>query len=225
MNPEFPDDQPLRDMARQTVDDWNQAMKETVAALSMASASQTPTMMDLKARAATLPNIFVLKENDCNLANVSAFVTAHPDVRDMVEARDKAHVIDFDNLDAADLLKACTALEVVTEKRAGRRHQPAEVHLAAQRRPALLVPALGRSAAGGGAARLRTVVAGSGDRRDRLGVGLHLWRGAGHLREVRHRQRAPGERPAQHRRSAVGQDDQRRARGERGGQRSTRPIR
>ncbi len=59
----------------------------------------------------------MLKENDCNLANVSAFVTAHPDVRDMVEARDKAHVIDFDNLDAANLLKACTALEVVTEKR------------------------------------------------------------------------------------------------------------
>ena len=33
MNPEFPDDQTLRDMARQTVGDWNQAMKETVAAL------------------------------------------------------------------------------------------------------------------------------------------------------------------------------------------------
>ena len=76
------------------------------------------------------------------------FVAANPDVRDMVEARDNGHVLDFDNLDAANLLKACTALEVVTENAAGRRRQPAEVHLAAQRRPALLVPALGRPAAG-----------------------------------------------------------------------------
>lgn len=117
MNPEFPDDTKLRDMARQTVDDWNQAMRETVAALAMTSGNNTPTMMDLKARAATLPNVFVLKENDCNLANVKAFVTDHPDVRHTVEARDKGHLIDFDNLDATDLVKACTALEVVTEKR------------------------------------------------------------------------------------------------------------
>ena len=33
LNPEFPADTKLRDMARETVDDWNQAMKETVAAL------------------------------------------------------------------------------------------------------------------------------------------------------------------------------------------------
>ena len=37
MNPEFPDDPKLRDMARQTVDDWNQAMKETVAGLLLTS--------------------------------------------------------------------------------------------------------------------------------------------------------------------------------------------
>ena len=122
MNPEFPDDEKLRDMARQTVDDWNQAMKETVAGLPHDRAGRSADAVDAAAipeddGAATLPNIFVLKENDCNLANVKAFVTDHPDVRGMVEARDKNHVIDFDNLDAADLVKACTALEVVTEKR------------------------------------------------------------------------------------------------------------
>ena len=35
----------------------------------------------------------------------------------MVEARDTEHVLDFDALEQADLLKACTALEVVTENR------------------------------------------------------------------------------------------------------------
>ena len=35
----------------------------------------------------------------------------------MVEARDTDHVLDFDALEPADLLKACTALEVVTENR------------------------------------------------------------------------------------------------------------
>jgi len=117
LNPEFPDDSKLRDMARKTVDDWNQAMKDTVAGMLMATETNNPTLMDLKARAQSLPNIFVLKENDCSLANVKAFVTDHPDVRNLVEARDTKHVIDFDNLEAADLLKACTALEVVTEKR------------------------------------------------------------------------------------------------------------
>jgi len=117
LNPEFPDDPKLRDMARQTVDDWNQAMKETVAGLKMMASNGQPSMADLKNAASSVPNIFVLKENDCSLANVTAFVTDHPDVRNLVEARDTKHVLDFDNLEAADLLKACTALEVVTEKR------------------------------------------------------------------------------------------------------------
>ena len=40
----------------------------------------------------------------------------------MVEARDTDHVLDFDNLQPADLLKACTALEVVDREPQGRRH-------------------------------------------------------------------------------------------------------
>ena len=41
MNPEFPDDQKLRDMAHQTVDDWNQAMKETVAGLLLTTSGDS----------------------------------------------------------------------------------------------------------------------------------------------------------------------------------------
>jgi hypothetical protein len=117
LNPEFPDDPKLRDMARETVDDWNTAMKETVQALLMTGAGTVPGIADVTSLAKSLPNIFVLKENDCNLANVQDFVTKHPDVRQAVEARDTTHQLDFDNLQTADLLKACTALEVVTEKR------------------------------------------------------------------------------------------------------------
>ena len=47
---------------------------------------------------------------------------------------------------------------------------------------------------------------------------VHLRRGAGHLRQVRGRQRAARQRPARHRRPAVGQDDQRRARRDGAGQ-------
>ena len=42
----------------------------------------------------------------------------------MVEARDIDHVLDFDDLPAPDLLKACTALEVVTQNRKDGDSQP-----------------------------------------------------------------------------------------------------
>jgi hypothetical protein len=117
MNPEFPEDPKLRDMARQTVDDWNQAMKETVAGLNMTANDQTPSLPQLKAAAASLPDIIKLEPNSCSISNVKAFVEANPDVRSMVEKRDTGKVLDFDDLQAADLLKACTALEVVTQSR------------------------------------------------------------------------------------------------------------
>ena len=118
MNPEFPDDPALRAMAATVVNDWNTAMKETVAGLILtAPTNATPSIPQIQDRAKTLPDIIVLKENDCNLANVNAFLTANPDVKSSIEARDTNHVLDLDNLQAADLLKACTALEVVTENR------------------------------------------------------------------------------------------------------------
>jgi hypothetical protein len=117
MNPEFPADPELRMMAEQTVQDWNMAMKETVAGLILTAAGQSPTIPQLKARAMTVPDIFKLSENGCNMTAVNKFVADNPDVRSMVESRDTDHVLDFDALEPADLLKACTALEVVTENR------------------------------------------------------------------------------------------------------------
>jgi hypothetical protein len=77
----------------------------------------SPSLPNLKTCAATLPDIFKLEPNSCSLANVQAFVQANPDVRSMVEARDTNDTLDFDDLTASDLIKACTALEVVTESR------------------------------------------------------------------------------------------------------------
>ncbi len=51
------------------------------------------------------------------MTNVMKFVSDNPDVRKQVEARDTGRVLDFDALEPANLLKACTALEVVTEAR------------------------------------------------------------------------------------------------------------
>jgi hypothetical protein len=117
LNPEFPTETHLRNEAERVVNDWDQAMRETVAGLQLTAPGGVPSLPDVRAKAATLPKIFVLKENSCSLANVTKFVDDNPDVRDQVEARDTRHVIDFDNLTMANLLQACTALEVVTEKR------------------------------------------------------------------------------------------------------------
>jgi hypothetical protein len=137
LNPEFPADPELRKMADTVVGDWNQAMKETVAGQLLTTAglpnrpelktckdiqdkvgNAGPSLPDLQGCAASLPDIIKLKENDCSLANVKAFLTANPDVKSAVESRDTGHVLDLDNLPPADLLKACTALEVVTQNRA-----------------------------------------------------------------------------------------------------------
>ena len=101
-------------------------------------------------------------------------------------------MLDFDNLQAADLLKACTALEVVTQNRKDgdaskftwqRNGDLRYSFLHWVDRPQVAGPlGYGPSSAG------------SGDRRDRLGGRLHLWRRARHVREVRDRQRPPGQR-------------------------------
>ena len=60
LNPEFPADQKLRDMARETVGDWNQAMKETVAGLLATGAGHFAELDSrLSDGAKSLPNIFV----------------------------------------------------------------------------------------------------------------------------------------------------------------------
>ena len=120
MNPEFPQDPDLRNMASTVVNDWNQAMKETVAGMIMTVNGSTPGVTDIqdKVKQLNMPDIFVLKENDCNITNVNAFLTANTDVKSTIQARDTGHVLDLDNVQMANLLQTCTALEVVTANRA-----------------------------------------------------------------------------------------------------------
>ncbi len=133
LNPEFPDDPELREVAAETVQHWNQAMRETVMGQLLTSSNLSPSLpkitecadngceivlpTGMKKKFDPVPDIFKLSENGCNMAAVNKFVADNPDVRSTVESRDTDHVLDFDALAPADLLKACTALEVVTENR------------------------------------------------------------------------------------------------------------
>jgi hypothetical protein len=117
LNPEFPAEPLLRKEAQNVIDDWDMSMRETVAGIRLSSTGQAPDLVAVKTMAKTLPRIFDLKENSCSMMNVTKFVTDNPDVRAQVEKRDTGHVLDFDALEPSKLLKACTALEVVTEAR------------------------------------------------------------------------------------------------------------
>jgi hypothetical protein len=123
-NPEFPDDPDLWNEAAAVAGDWNQALKMTAAGLQWTEKNpgRTIAMADLTAAAAKLPDIVVLKHNDCSMSNVQAFLTAHPDVENMVKQQVSSATLDigsFANSNTtaatADLEKACSALTAVTE--------------------------------------------------------------------------------------------------------------
>jgi Met-zincin len=113
-NPEFPAD--VWDEANKVVQDWNQAMKLTVAGMQWAEKNpgRALAMADLTALANNVPDIFVLKHNACEPGNVHDFMTAHPDVVDMVRKQVATSTLDIDNFANADLEKACSALWSVT---------------------------------------------------------------------------------------------------------------
>ncbi|HXJ23568.1 MAG TPA: zinc-dependent metalloprotease [Polyangia bacterium] len=117
-NPEFPPD--VWDEANAVVQDWNQAMKMTVAGAQWAEKNpgRALAMADLTTAAQNVPDIIVLKHNDCELGNVQNFVSAHPDVLDMVKQQVSTGTLDIDSVvdgtDTADLEKACSALYSVT---------------------------------------------------------------------------------------------------------------
>ena len=94
------------------------------------------------------PDIFVLKQNSCNIQGVQDFVAKYGDLRDAAEA---ANGDSIDKLSKSTLRQACSRAGADDRDPAGR--QPQAVHLAAQRRPSLLVPALGRPPAAAGSAR------------------------------------------------------------------------
>jgi hypothetical protein len=118
LNVAFPDDQPLRDAATQVMADWNQAMKETVAALKLtATHGQSASMAAIHSMAQTLPDILVLQPNGCSVDNVNAFVQANQDVRQLVENQVPKDVLDLGAVTTTNLLQACSALSAVTETR------------------------------------------------------------------------------------------------------------
>jgi hypothetical protein len=119
LNPEFPDDTALIDEAKNVIDHWNQAMKETVAGLKFPfesrNAGKVPTITRLRSDAADMPTIFELQPNGCSLANVNDYVMKHPDVARMVSNRVSSERLDLEAVDKAHLLQACSALSAVTE--------------------------------------------------------------------------------------------------------------
>jgi Met-zincin len=114
-NPEFPDDDPeLMDMAKTVVGSWNDAMKQTVAALKVTEPARSSIMplSSVETAAMGIDDIFVLKQNSCNIQGVKDFVAAHADLASVVEDTIGDKV---DNLDKSHLLQACTALDQATE--------------------------------------------------------------------------------------------------------------
>src|SRR3569623_299019 len=83
-NVEWPDDDPMLFTAAQSaVAVWNDAMKRTQAGIKdTAKATSSPIIPEAQilADAATMPDVFVLKQNSCNVADVTTFVAAHPDL-------------------------------------------------------------------------------------------------------------------------------------------------
>ena len=113
-NPEFPDDPELWEMAQTVVGSWNKAMKKTVSALQQTQPApgRVIPLSNIETSATALPDIFVLKRNSCNLANVKDHAGKYPDLAQVIEDVTGDSV---DNLDKTHLLQACTAMDQRTE--------------------------------------------------------------------------------------------------------------
>ncbi len=90
LNYDFPED--LKAAARNVAAQWNDTFRETVAALQGRPVAEIGT-------------VFELRENDCAMGNVQAYLGAHRDVADKVRAGVKA------DLDAGTLDNYCSAAE------------------------------------------------------------------------------------------------------------------
>ena len=228
MNPEFPDDQTAARHGapdRRRLEPGDEGDRRRARHLTPASAD-ADSMMDAEARAATLPDIFVLKENDCNLANVKAFVTANPDVRDMVEARDNGPRASTSTTWTRPICSR-PAPRWRSSPRSGRTATPTS-----RSSPGSATATCATRSCTGSIGRRRRGRSATGRRRqdpetgEIISASAYIYGAALDIyAKFADRQRAAGERPAQHRRPAVGQDDQRRARGERARPaRRTRPM-
>jgi hypothetical protein len=117
LNPEFPEDEALRKEAKDVIEHWNQAMKETVSGARFVDRNPDRTQLinNLAADAANIPTIFEMQPNGCSVKNVQDFVAAHADIRQRVERRISKAKLDLGAVDKANLLQACSALSAVTE--------------------------------------------------------------------------------------------------------------
>jgi hypothetical protein len=125
LNVEFPDDDPLLlESATAVVDEWNDAMKRTVAGLKATAQGPITESAVIAASNAkdrngdpTIPNIFVLKTNTCNVAGVQKYITDHADIAESVKDKTAAvtPAIDLENVTKATLVPICSALEAATQ--------------------------------------------------------------------------------------------------------------
>jgi hypothetical protein len=126
LNVEFPDNDPmLLDTAQKVVDEWNDAMKRTVAGLQMTGTADGLTEAAVIAAAKArgndgtpkIPDIFVLRKNSCNLENVNKYLGDHPDMAQLLTEKTASvtPAIDVAHLDKTTLVPACTALEALTQ--------------------------------------------------------------------------------------------------------------
>jgi hypothetical protein len=113
-NPEFPADPELWDTAKTIVQSWNDAMKQTVASLNLTQPSPGAIvpLSVVQTQADTLPDIFVLKQNSCNVQGVKDFVGKYDDLAKIVEDVSGGNVAD---LTVDHLRQVCAALDQATE--------------------------------------------------------------------------------------------------------------
>jgi Met-zincin len=125
-NIEFPDDPTLFDQAKQVTADWSNALKKTVAGMLATEGQPTGVIpaATIDAKAASQPEMVVLRRNSCYLAPPPAagatkepdfrdYLNGNPDIADRVQT---ATGLGPDELDKAHLAQACSVAEAATEK-------------------------------------------------------------------------------------------------------------
>jgi hypothetical protein len=113
-NVEWPDEPMLSDAAKTTVDQWNVAFQRTAAGLILTEGKlDAITLDEIDAKAKTLEDIVVLRENTCAIKTVKDHVAKHKDLLALAES-----IIgdSIDKLSKANLVQVCSALEATTEK-------------------------------------------------------------------------------------------------------------
>ncbi|MBN2360513.1 MAG: hypothetical protein JXR83_13745 [Deltaproteobacteria bacterium] len=123
LNVEFPDDEDMDPGLREKYaakkaayligQRWNKPFREVVAMLRVMSRnnSNSVTKAQLEEELADVPDMFVVKDNDCNIDNVKRFVADHPELDDTLTQ----HMGGISMLNKLNLARVCTLIESGTE--------------------------------------------------------------------------------------------------------------